>query len=56
MDIDIKTYLEKVTKEIRERYAGSYLDICLNGDSIMISNCDDIKIHSLDCGETWGER
>ena len=54
--MEFEEYLKKITKELRERYPGDYLDICLHGDSIMISNCDDIKLNSLDCGETWVRR
>ena len=54
--MEITEYLKKITKEIREHFAGDYLDICFNGDSIMISNCDDIKLHSLDNGENWTSR
>ena len=52
----ITDFLKQITKELRERYAGVYLDICINEDSIMISNCDDIKLCSLDNGETWIDR
>ncbi len=53
---DFEEYIKKVTKEIREHYAGAYLDICFNDDSIMITNCDDIRINSFDYGQTWSRR
>ena len=49
----IEEYLKKVTKDIREHYSGAYLNICFTDDSIMITNCEEIKLNSLDCGETW---
>ena len=54
--MEFEDYLKKITKEIRERYPGTYLDICFTNDSIMISNCDDIRIVSLDNGENWTRR
>ena len=48
--------LEYLVSEIREMYQGDYLDICFTGDSIMITNCEDIKINSKDKGKTWTRR
>ena len=48
--------LEYLVREIREIYKGDYLDICFTEDSIMITNCEDIKISSKDKGKTWTRR
>ena len=55
----IEDYLKQQTEDILRMLKDNgikYLDICFIEDSIMITDADNLKINSLDGGETWQKR